>query len=381
MSDVEPPADERVGRDVRSDTVESPTDRPTAGPGGLVAGFETATAAAVGVDFGLATATATGGLRLALQAVGVEAGDRVFVPALAPESTVAAVLDVGATPVVVDVNPVTYTIGSFSLEAASEEVADVTAVVAVHAAGQPAEMHRVRDIARVNDLSVIEDARGAAGAAYQGRQVGTFGDVGCFHAAFGATEATADERAGGVVVTDEGAIARTARTRQGSAGTAATRAESGTAKPDTARAVAGLDALRRCETALGERRRLVDEYEHRLSGVECIGRPQPRRDTVHAFTQYVVDTPDRDGLRETLETLGVAASPVTAVVDRAAANCEDSCADGRVRSAGSLPVATRLGERLLALPLSSATERSAVKRACLGIETHCRRLALGDNTG
>ena len=375
MSDVEPTMHGLVGRDAGSETIEQPTERPGAESAGVVSGFEAATAAAVGVDFGLATATATGGLRLALRAVGVEAGDRVFVPALAPESTVAAVVDAGATPVVVDVNPVTYTLGSFSLEAACERFADATAVVAIHAAGHPAEMHRVGGIARLHDLAVVEDARGAAGATYQGGRVGSFGDAGCFHAGFGGAGAPDNERAGGVVVTDDEAVARRGRTLQRRAETDPARADSGVSKPDTARAVAGLAALRRCEPAFSARRRLVDEYERRLSGVEGIGRPQPRRDTRHAFTQYVVDTPDRDGLRDALASLGVEASPVGTVVDRAPA--EGGRAGERPRAADSLPAATRLGERLLALPLSSATERSTVKRACLGIEAHCRRLALG----
>lgn len=376
MSDAEQHA-EAADSPIRDRTTRRPAGRSAVNSAALADGFEGAVAAAFGVADAIGTETATGGLRLALRAAGVETGDDVFVPAFAPHSTVAAVLDAGATPVVVDVNPVTYTIGSFSLESAVERWPDASAVVAVHAAGCPAEMHRVRAIARANGLVVVEDARAAPGASYQGRPVGTFGDIGCFDAGFG-TEPTAvadradgaanaqagsrhepARRGGGVLVTDDTGVARRGRLLRDAADATGGEVLPGARRLDSARAAAGLDALTLVEECQAERDRLATAYARRLSAVAAVRCPQPRRDARHAFTQYVVDVPDRRALLASLHDLGVAARPVTMI-------------ENRVRVAGPLPVAQRLGDRLLALPVAEiGTE--PVRRACRVIETHYRR--------
>jgi dTDP-4-amino-4,6-dideoxygalactose transaminase len=124
----------------------------------------------------------TGALQLALQALkeryGWSEGDEVLVPAMTFVATVNIVYFNDLTPVLVDIDPLTYTIDPERLEAAITP--RTVAVIPVHLFGQPADMTAVTDIARRHGLRVIEDSAEATGVRHRGRMVGSFGDFGCF---------------------------------------------------------------------------------------------------------------------------------------------------------------------------------------------------------
>lgn len=127
-------------------------------------------------------------------------GDEVIVPAVSWSTTLFPVLDVGAKPVLVDVDPETYTL---DVEAFAEAITDDTAgVVPVHLLGNPCEMDPILELAEDHDLAVMEDCCEAHGAKYRGRNVGTFGDVGTFSFFFSHHISTIE---GGMVVTDRAA--------------------------------------------------------------------------------------------------------------------------------------------------------------------------------
>jgi dTDP-4-amino-4,6-dideoxygalactose transaminase len=129
-------------------------------------------------DIGIAVNTGTSALHLALLAAGIGAGDEVITVPFTFVATTAAICYTGATPVFVDINPVSYTIDVTQIEKAITERSK--AILPVHLYGQPADMEPIMEIARRHGLTVIEDAAQAHGAEYKGQRVGSIGDIGCF---------------------------------------------------------------------------------------------------------------------------------------------------------------------------------------------------------
>jgi dTDP-4-amino-4,6-dideoxygalactose transaminase len=120
----------------------------------------------------------TDALILALKAVGVGEGDEVITAANTFVATAEAIAHVGARPVFVDIQPDTYNIDPEQVKAHLTH--HTKAVIPVHLYGHPVDMEPLLELAREHDLYLIEDASQAHGASYQGRKVGTLGDLGCF---------------------------------------------------------------------------------------------------------------------------------------------------------------------------------------------------------
>lgn len=140
--------------------------------------LEEEVAAALGVRYCLATNSGTAALHLALAALGVGPGDEVIVPALGWVATAQAVLQQGAVPVFADVSAAT---GVLDPAAAARRLSPRTrAVVLVHLHGLPGELDRFVALARQAGVALVEDAAQAHGATFDGRWVGTWGDVGIF---------------------------------------------------------------------------------------------------------------------------------------------------------------------------------------------------------
>lgn len=117
-------------------------------------------------------------LTLALQALGVGPGDEVIIPSYTFIATATSALLFGAIPVIVDVDPASLLIDPDKVEAA---ITDKTkAIIAVHIAGAPADMTRIKEIADKHNLKVVEDSAQAVGAKWEGRGVGAIGDAGTF---------------------------------------------------------------------------------------------------------------------------------------------------------------------------------------------------------
>jgi perosamine synthetase len=152
------------------------TNRLSLGP--ELEAFEAAMAAYHGVPEAVAVSSGTAGLHLALVALGIGEGCEVIVPSFAFVAVANAVTYVGATPVFVDIDPVTLNLDPALVEGAMTP--KTRAVLVVHTFGVPAEMDRIVQIARTHSLAVIEDACEAIGAKYDGQRVGTFGDLAVF---------------------------------------------------------------------------------------------------------------------------------------------------------------------------------------------------------
>ena len=155
---------------------------------------------------GIAVCNGTTALCLALQAVGIEPGDEVIVPAYTFIASASSVVMSNAVPVFVDIDPLTYNLDPDRVE---EAVTPRTkAIVAVHFAGLPADMDRLGEIAGRHGLAVIEDAAQAHGARWGGRGVGAIGSIGAF--SFQSSK-NLNAGEGGIMLTNDDGLAAAAR--------------------------------------------------------------------------------------------------------------------------------------------------------------------------
>ena len=161
-------------------------------------GFEEAFAATMDTEYAIATNGGGAALHIAVMAAGVQAGDEVIVSGYTWGQTASCILQQNAVPVYADIDPETYTLDPTSIE---ERITSRTeAIVVVHLYGHPADMDPIVEIADEHDLTVIEDCAQATGATYQGRRVGSIGDIGCFSIGDGKQIVGGE---GGVLLTDD----------------------------------------------------------------------------------------------------------------------------------------------------------------------------------
>lgn len=161
--------------------------------------FEKEFAAYCGVNYAVGVGNGTDALVIALMAAGVSAGDEVITCAMSFFATAEAIACVGATPVFVDCTLDTYVIDA---EAVEEKITEKTkAIIPVHLYGQCADMKKITEIARQHKLFVIEDCAQAAGAEYDGRRAGAFGDMACV--SFFPTKNLGCAGDGGMILTDD----------------------------------------------------------------------------------------------------------------------------------------------------------------------------------
>jgi len=146
--------------------------------GDEVAAFEREFAEYGGARHGIAVNSGTSALHLAMLAAGIGPGDEVITVPNTFVATVAAVRYAGARAVYVDIDPARFTMDPARVEAAIGP--RTKAILPVHLYGQPADMDPILEIARRRGLLVVEDAAQAHGARYQGRPVGSLGDLACF---------------------------------------------------------------------------------------------------------------------------------------------------------------------------------------------------------
>ena len=126
-------------------------------------------------DYGIAVASGTAALEIAIRVLGIGSGDEVILPDFTIISCAAAIIKVGAIPVVVDCDPETWNMNVSQIEA--KITAKTAAIMAVHIYGLPVDLDPVIDLCKSYNLKLIEDAAEAIGLQYKGRECGSFGDV------------------------------------------------------------------------------------------------------------------------------------------------------------------------------------------------------------
>ncbi|MFG1424279.1 DegT/DnrJ/EryC1/StrS family aminotransferase [Roseixanthobacter liquoris] len=235
--------------------------RLSAGPG--ASAFEDAFAAYLGRKYAIAVPSGTIGLLLALKAAGIGPGAEVIASSYSFRETAHAISLAGARPVFADID---YWAGTLAPEKAEAKVTPNTrAIIAANTNGHPAAWEGLRTLAQRHDLVLLEDSTEAIGSRYQGRLVGTFGDMSVFDFAQ-PSALTCGE--GGMLVTDDIDLAVTARRHRAHGLEERGSVVVGGSAPYQANmsdisAALGLAQLKRIDEIL-ERRRLIEHlyYKH-----------------------------------------------------------------------------------------------------------------------
>jgi perosamine synthetase len=167
--------------------------------------FEETFAEACGTRYGVACFNGTVALHLALATLGIGSGDEVILPTFTMIATINAVTYTGATPVLVDSEPITW---NMDLNQVADKITSRTRVVMpVHTYGHPVDMDPLLELAERHGLYIIEDAAEAHGAEYKGRRAGSLGHAGCFSFYANKVITTGE---GGMITTDDPDIAQLA---------------------------------------------------------------------------------------------------------------------------------------------------------------------------
>ncbi len=171
--------------------------------------FEQAFSQYSGARYGVATTSGTTALHTALSALGIGEGDEVLVAPLTFVSSASVILQQNATPVFVDIDPVSYCLSPEDLE--RKITPRSKAVIPVHIFGHPCDMERISDICKPRGIPIIADAAQAHGALIQGLPLGAFGDCSCY-SFFTTKNMTTGE--GGMVITNNEDLSKRLRLKR-----------------------------------------------------------------------------------------------------------------------------------------------------------------------
>ena len=257
-----------------------------------------------GSKYSIGVSNATAALHLSLKALGIGKNDEVLIPDMTFVATASAVLLTGATPVLVDVNDDDLNISVKSIE--NSLTSKTKAVIPVHFAGRSCNMKRIMEIAKKNNLKVIEDCAHAIGAKYGGKHVGTFGDAGCF-SFYPTKNITTIE--GGMVITKSKIIADHIRTARNHGITKSLTQRYSHGRPwdydviepgynyrlDEIRAALGINQLKRIHILNQMRRKACEYYNSKLETVK--GIKTPLSDKSDAYHLYIIRIKDEYGIK------------------------------------------------------------------------------------
>jgi len=329
--------------------------------GSEVAGFEQDFAAYCGTSECIALNSGTSALHLALLAAGVGPGDEVITVPFTFVASIAAVLYAGARPVLVDIDPRSFTMDPAAIEAAITP--RTKAILPVHLYGQSADMDPIMEIARRHGLTVIEDAAQAHGAKYKGRPVGSIGDMACFSFYPGKNLGAYGE--GGAVTTSHAEHARTVRMLRdwGQDRKYHHLLRGYNYRMEGFQGAVLRVKLRHLEKWTEARRAIVARYNELLagSGVETPAEMPWGR---HVYHVYTLRTDDRDGLQQTLNAAGIQ----TGIHYPVPAHLQPAYSDlgyGR----GAFPRAEEAASQVLSLPLYPELALQSVEEVATAVKS------------
>ncbi len=270
--------------------------------GDEVEACENEIAAYCGSAHGIGVSSGTDALLVALMALGIGPGDEVIVPTYSFFATAGAVARLGARPVFVDIDPVTFNIDPSA--AADAVTSHSRAIIPVHLFGKCADMDPILDLARSRGLAVIEDAAQAIGAEYKGQRAGSMGDVGCF--SFFPSKNLGACGDGGMAVTNDSSLAKKMKVLRvhGSEPKYYHAMIGGNFRLDALQSAVVRAKLPYLDGWSADRAANASRYDDLLADLPQIVRPRQDRDR-HVFNQYVVRLPARDAVMTFLKKKGI----------------------------------------------------------------------------
>lgn len=313
-----------------------------------VAAFEQEFAHYLGVRQAIGVANGTDALEIALRACGIGIGDAVITVSHTVVATVAAIELIGAMPLLVDIDPKTFTLEPNRLEdaIAKHKGSPLKAIIPVHLYGYPADMSAIMDIARHYGLYVIEDCAQSHGAAFQKKKTGTWGHLAAF--SFYPTKNLGALGDGGAVVTDDLELAKKMRSLReyGWQQRYISDFAGMNTRLDELQAAVLRVKLQYLEQENNQRRHLADIYNKLLSATPLL-LPECDRDADPVYHQYVVQSRHRDHLKEFLKT-----NSVGTLIHYPVPVHRQPAYQGRVNlGSGGLPETEKACQKILSLPM------------------------------
>lgn len=334
--------------------------------------FEASVKSLLGCRNAVATSSATTALHLVLAGIGIGPGDEVLVSDFTYPASANVIIQTGARPVCVDVLPDTYAMDARDMQTRITE--RTKAVIVVHPFGLSADMNPIEDIAKKNNLFVLEDAACALGSKYKGNWCGTIGDAGCysFHPRKSITTGE-----GGMMVTELNELATKAKILRSHGGVLQEHyfsfEEAGfNYKISDISAAVGVAQLRKLHRIIEQRRDRAYKLGELLADIDFITLPHVPADCYHTFQSYVITLDkniDRDKIIHGMRQRGVETT-----IGTYALHSQPIFRRKYQYKPGILPESHRLFRSSLTLPTSyNMTEEelgiiSASLKECLKVE-------------
>jgi dTDP-4-amino-4,6-dideoxygalactose transaminase len=323
--------------------------------------FEEEFAAYCGAEHAVAVDSGTSALELALRACGITAGDEVITAANTFIATALAISNVGAIPVLVDVDPMTSCIDVAAIERSLTK--RTKAIIPVHLYGHPADMDPILDLARPRGLRVIEDACQAHGATYKGARVGSLGDAAAFSFYPGKNLGAYGD--GGIVVTNTRQLAESVgllrNYGQKEKYHHVTRGFN--RRLDTIQAAVLRVKLRHLDNWNAARRDHANTYQRLLIDTD-VQIPRAAAYVEPVWHLFVVQTCRRNDLRDYLANLGI----VTGIHYPIPIHLQPAYRDlGYQR--GDFPITEQAAEQILSLPMYPELTAEAMAHVATAIST------------
>jgi dTDP-4-amino-4,6-dideoxygalactose transaminase len=318
--------------------------------------FEAQFAQYLGCEQVISCNSGTDALHLALRALRIGPGDEVITTPFTFIATTEAIGIVGATPVFVDVDLNTYNIDTDLIESRITE--RTKAILPVHLYGSPCNMTAIMAIAHKYNLKVIEDCAQATGAVWEGKKVGTIGDVGCF--SFFPTKNLGCFGDGGAIATSDPVIAeRVEYLRRHGGKIKYQHEELGlNSRLDTLQAAVLLVKLQYLDGWNASRAEIANYYINQLAEVKSLVLPTVPKEANPVWNQFTVRVVEgqRDRLQKFLKEKGVGSMvyyPIPLHLQQVHSNLGYSF--------GSLPISEKLSDEVLSLPMFPELAASAQK--------------------
>jgi len=318
-----------------------------------------------GTKHGVGCASGSDALLLSLMALDIKPGDEVICPSFTFFATASPVSRLGATPVFVDIDPVTFNIDPAALEAAITP--NTKAVIPVHLFGQCADMPRIMEICNRTGLAVIEDAAQAIGANIEGRPAGSWGQVGCI--SFYPTKNLGGFGDGGMLITNDADFEDRLRLFAGHGMRPRYHHQviGINSRLDTIQAATLNVKMKHLESANIARQQNAQLYAALFddAGLEAdIVLPQAIYGTGHVWNQYTVRVKNgqRDSLKEFLAERNIGAEIYYPIPVHA-----QECYQSRPNIAMDLTETNRAADEVLSLPIFPELEEAEIQAVVAGV--------------
>jgi dTDP-4-amino-4,6-dideoxygalactose transaminase len=313
------------------------------------------------VKYGVGVNSGTDALYLALAALNVDVGDEVILPTHTFIATALCVSYTGAKPVFVDVEDETYNMDPVSFEKAITK--RTKAVIPVQLYGQSANMKEIVAIANKHGIKVVEDACQAHGATYQGKKIGSLGDIACF--SFYPTKSLGAFGDAGMVVTNDKKVYETVQMLRdyGRVGRYEHKVKGYNSRMDTIQAVVLAAKLKYLDKWNLLRNEKAAIYGRLLKGVTGLTLPVIKKDRTHVFQTYAVRVKNRQKVMDGLKEKGISVLihyPIPL-------HLQEAYQELKYRR-GDFPVAEAIADDILSLPMFPHLTEEQIRYVCDGLK-------------